>query len=116
MSERCLKYEKSRCFVKERKQLSFCIDRYEYPNKRGELPWVLTSWLQAKALCEKQGKRLCTEDEFNFACEGPEMLPQVNGHSRDPSVCNIDKPYRRPDHSQADENLREVPGQCGLQS
>jgi formylglycine-generating enzyme required for sulfatase activity len=63
------------------------------------MPWVLTSWLQARSLCEKEGKRLCTEDEFNFACEGPEMLPQVNGFDRDPKVCNIDKPYRQPDHT-----------------
>lgn len=100
VSERCLHYEKpSRCFVKERKHLSFCIDRFEYPNEVGELPRVLTSWLQARDMCDKIGKRLCTEDEFNFACEGPEMLPQVNGYDRDPKVCNIDKPYHQPDHS-----------------
>lgn len=99
VSERCLKYKESRCVVKDEKQLDFCMDRYEYPNQPGELPWILTSWHQARALCQKQGKRLCTEDEFNFACEGPEMLPHVYGHDRDPSKCNIDKPYVQPDHS-----------------
>jgi len=100
VSDRCLEYiEPSRCFVDERVALDFCIDRYEYPNRLGELPWVLTSWRQAQRICHDQGKRLCTEDEYNFACEGPEMLPYVNGYVRDPEVCNIDKPYRRPDHS-----------------
>lgn len=100
VSERCMKYKQpSTCVSKERKRLSFCVDRYEWPNRVGELPRVLTSWLEAKALCEKAGKRLCTEDEFNFACEGPEMLPYATGYVRDQSKCNIDKPYVQPDQS-----------------
>jgi formylglycine-generating enzyme len=100
VSERCLKYrEPSRCISKQRRTLSFCIDRYEYPNQTGELPRILTSWREAKLLCEREQKRLCTEDEFNFACEGPEMLPHVYGFTRDPTKCNIDKPYVQPDHS-----------------
>ena len=100
VSERCLKYKKpSRCIVDKTKELDFCIDRYEYPNVVGELPWVLTSWRQAERICREQGKRLCTEDEYNFACEGPEMLPYVNGYERDAQACNIDREYRQPDHS-----------------
>jgi len=98
VSERCMKYrEPTRCVSKERKHLAFCMDRYEWPNKVGEMPRVLTSWLEAKALCEKVGKRLCTEDEHNFACEGPEALPYAVGYDRDPSKCNMDKPYVQPD-------------------
>ncbi|MBL9021746.1 MAG: SUMF1/EgtB/PvdO family nonheme iron enzyme [Myxococcales bacterium] len=100
VSERCLRYkDPSRCVSKKRKPLSFCMDRYEYPNRVGELPRVLTSWKNAKKLCEAAGKRLCTEDEFNFACEGPDMLPYLYGFVRDPKVCNFDKEYRYPDHS-----------------
>ncbi len=100
VSERCLRYESpSRCVSKRRKRLSFCMDRYEYPNRVGEKPRVLTAWTSAKKLCEAEGKRLCTEDEFNFACEGPDMLPYVYGFVRDKNVCNIDKEYRYPDHS-----------------
>lgn len=100
VSERCLRYkEPSRCVSKERRELAFCIDRYEYPNRKGELPRVLTSWLEARKLCAEQGKRLCTVDEFNFACEGPEMRPYVNGFVRDAEKCNIDREYRYPDHS-----------------
>ena len=100
VSERCLEYKKpSRCISKKLVPMSFCMDRYEYPNKKGELPRILTSWVEARKLCERQGKRLCTEEEFNFACEGPEMVPQVTGYIRDPKRCNIDKDYRQPDHS-----------------
>jgi formylglycine-generating enzyme len=100
VSERCLEYrEPSRCVSKKKKQLDFCMDRYEYPNRLGELPRVLTSWREAKNLCRQQGKRLCTEDEYNFACEGPSMLPYTNGYFRDAEKCNIDREYRQPDHS-----------------
>jgi sulfatase modifying factor 1 len=45
-------------------------------------------------MCAAKDKRLCTEEEFNFACEGEAMRPYVYGFSRDPSKCNFDKPYR----------------------
>lgn len=96
VSERCLKYkEPSECVSKERRPMRFCMDRYEWPNKKGELPSLLISWTDAKKECEKIGKRLCTEDEFNFACEGEAMLPYTYGYVRDPTKCSIDKPYRK---------------------
>lgn len=99
VSERCLKFkEPSRCVVEQRKNLDFCMDRYEYPNQVGEKPWVLTSWRQAQLMCREQGKRLCSEDEYNFACEGPEMLPYVTGYVRDATLCTIDREYHRPNH------------------
>ncbi len=100
VSERCLKYKApSHCVSKSRTRLSYCMDRFEYPDKVGEVPRVLTSWVQAGEMCAAAGKRLCNEDEFNFACEGPEMRPYVYGYDRDEAICNIDKPYRYPDHS-----------------
>lgn len=100
VSERCMRYaEPTRCVSKKRVRMSFCMDRFEYPNEQGATPRVLTSWLQAAAACEKDGKRLCTEDEFNFACEGPEMAPYAYGFKRDDRACNIDREYRFPDHS-----------------
>jgi sulfatase modifying factor 1 len=101
VSERCLHYEEpSKCLSKKREHLSFCMDRFEFPNVVGELPRVLTPWTDAKKMCAEKGKRLCSVDEFNFACEGPEMLPYVYGFDRDvdAKICNIDKPYRVPDH------------------
>jgi formylglycine-generating enzyme len=96
VSERCIKYkEPTECLSKKRTPMRFCMDRYEWPNKKGELPALLISWVDAKKECEKIGKRLCTEEEFNFACEGDAMLPYTYGYERDPSKCNIDKPYRK---------------------
>ncbi|WP_438019362.1 SUMF1/EgtB/PvdO family nonheme iron enzyme [Sorangium sp. So ce315] len=101
VAARCLRFrEPSRCVAKKTESLSFCMDRYEYPNVPGEVPHTLTSWEQAANLCAAQGKRLCTEAEFNFACEGPEMLPYVYGYERDAETCNQDREYRFPDHSQ----------------
>jgi sulfatase modifying factor 1 len=94
VSERCLEFAKpSQCLSKERKPLRFCIDRFEWPNRRGELPIVLVQWLEAKKQCEAIGKRLCDEEEWLFACEGEQMLPHVYGYVRDPSKCQIDRTY-----------------------
>jgi formylglycine-generating enzyme required for sulfatase activity len=96
VSERCLRYkEPSECLSKEREPMRFCMDRYEWPNKKGELPMLLISWTDAKKTCESVGKRLCTEDEYNFGCEGEQMLPYTYGYVRDVTKCNIDKPYRK---------------------
>jgi sulfatase modifying factor 1 len=96
VSERCLRYEAPViCASKQRRPMRFCIDRYEWPNQKGELPALLVSWLDARKQCEGIGKRLCTEDEFNFACEGEAMLPYTYGYERDPAKCNIDRPYRK---------------------
>jgi hypothetical protein len=99
VSERCLKYqEPSECLSKQRAPMRFCMDRFEWPNHQGELPALLISWTDAKKECEKVGKRLCTEDEFNFACEGEAMLPYTYGYVRDATKCSIDKQYRKREH------------------
>lgn len=95
--ERCVEYaEPSECLSKERVAMRFCIDRHEWPNKVGELPELVVTWVYAKEKCESVGKRLCTADEFNFACEGEEMLPYSFGYRRDAERCNMDKPYVTP--------------------
>jgi sulfatase modifying factor 1 len=91
----CPRYEPSVCLQSSRVPMRYCMDRYEWPNQKGELPRVLVSWQDARGLCDSIGKRLCTEDEFNFACEGEQMTPFVYGSERDPSQCNIDRPYRQ---------------------
>src|SRR5689334_13259428 len=52
---------------------SFCIDRWEAPNQLGEKPLVMQSAVLAESWCAKKGKRLCTEDEWDTACEGPDQ-------------------------------------------
>ena len=72
-------------------QKHYCIDRYEWPNRAGDKPSILHTWHDASASCIAAGKRLCTEDEWSMACEGPEQLPFPYGYSRDASKCAIDK-------------------------
>ena len=33
----------------------------------------------ARRACKVEGKRLCTSDEWQFACEGPQMWPYPYG-------------------------------------
>ena len=99
VSERCLRYkEPTECLSKKRVPMRFCVDRYEWPDRKGELPALLIPWTDAKKACEGAGKRLCTEDEYNFACEGEAMLPYTYGYVRDATKCNIDRPYRKREH------------------
>lgn len=70
----------------------FCIDKYEYPNREGENPTVMKNWLEARVVCQNEGKRLCTESEWTLACEGPDRLAYPYGQARDNTACNIDKP------------------------
>lgn len=95
---RCARFEASKCTstAPEPRKMSYCMDRYEYPGKVGELPMTLVSWTDAERVCQAEGKRLCTESEFTFACEGEKMLPYTYGYERDPKKCNIDKPYQTP--------------------
>jgi formylglycine-generating enzyme len=95
-SERCLRYEEpARCLAKKRRAMRFCMDRYEWPNQKGAMPSLLVDWFDARNACQSAGKRLCREEEFNFACEGEAMQPYAYGFVRDATKCNIDKPYRK---------------------
>jgi formylglycine-generating enzyme required for sulfatase activity len=70
------------------------MDTYEWPNQKGAIPADLVSWEEARRTCESAGKRLCTDVEFTFACEGEEMRPHVYGFERDATKCWFDRPYR----------------------
>ncbi len=74
----------------KRRPMNVCVDRYEYPNQAGEYPMVVVSHTEATALCKKQHKRLCTESEWTFACEGPDATPYPYGYVRSASKCTID--------------------------
>lgn len=79
--------------------MHFCIDRFEYPNQRLGYPLIFVTWYEAKARCAAGGKRLCTEDEWTFACEGEEALPYPYGYKRDDTACVIDREHRPFDES-----------------
>ncbi len=67
---------------------SFCIDEYEYPNQPGVLPIVNVSWDDAQRACASEGKRLCTEEEWEKACKGPGNARFPYGNDFDANLCN----------------------------
>jgi formylglycine-generating enzyme len=94
--ELCHKFEhKTTCLEPEEKR-SFCIDKYEYPNREGAHPPWMVSWFDGQATCGSLGKRLCYASEWITACEGPEHTPFPYGWDRDNTACNIDNWYVDP--------------------
>ncbi len=65
----------------------FFIDRLPYPNEPGSIPTTHLSHAEARAICEDDGKRLCTELELERACKGPDNLPFSYGAAFDPEAC-----------------------------
>jgi formylglycine-generating enzyme len=49
----------------------FYIDTYPYPDEEGAIPQTNVSQAEAAGLCAEQGKRLCSELEWERACKGP---------------------------------------------
>lgn len=87
--------QETRCTASEEKR-TFCIDKYEYPNREGAHPAWMVSWYDAQATCASMGKRLCYESEWVTACEGPERTPFPYGWERDQTACNIDNTWISP--------------------
>ncbi|MCU0681829.1 MAG: SUMF1/EgtB/PvdO family nonheme iron enzyme [Polyangiaceae bacterium] len=88
---RCARFrEPAKCASAERTRLRFCIDRDEYVAEGDALPLGETSWTDARATCERAGKRLCAEHEWTFACEGEDMWPYPYGFERDANLCNFE--------------------------
>ncbi len=71
-----------------------CMDTYEWPNRAGAEPVVMLRFVEAEAACASAGKRLCTEYEWETACEGPEVRPFPYGFRYEAGACNSDKTYR----------------------
>ena len=71
----------------------FCIDRWEAPNQPGEKPLVMQSAVLAEQWCAAKGKRLCTEDEWDTACEGPAQTTYPYGSTHLDGACNDDKTW-----------------------
>ncbi len=86
---------KGRCIGKMVKK-RFCMDRYAWPNQRGVKAEVMNRFHQAQIKCAALDKRLCTESEWTFACEGPKMKPFPYGYVRDAKKCHGDEPWDSP--------------------
>jgi sulfatase modifying factor 1 len=52
----------------------YYIDVFPYPNEEGAIPLTNVSQETALAMCTTQGKRLCSELEWERACKGPDNL------------------------------------------
>jgi hypothetical protein len=92
----CERFEEPSTCTGHKVKKRFCIDTYEYPNKKGERPRVMFNFPQAQHLCEAVGKRVCTETEWTMACEGPSYKPYPYGYVREPNRCNGDRDYIEP--------------------
>lgn len=57
-------------------------------SNEGVQPWRLVTQSQAAAACSAAGLRLCTEDEWQQACEGSSGNLYPYGNSYDPLACN----------------------------
>jgi hypothetical protein len=101
---RCAEYASAKCLSKERVHKRFCMDIDEHAKAGEKLPESNVAWRDAERTCGAEGKRVCKESEWNFACEGEEMRPYPYGWKRDASACNAD----RTDIYRADGELRDL--------
>jgi formylglycine-generating enzyme required for sulfatase activity len=75
-------------------EIRVCMDRFEAPNIRGDKPFVMRSYESAQRWCGERGKRVCREQEWELACEGPDHRPLSYGWRVDIKLCNSDKTWR----------------------
>ena len=84
---------------------SYCVDRHEAARPDATafnagtddskafscpdvLPWKVADNPTAQAACEAVGKRLCTPEEWELACRGPEGTVYGYGDKYEPETCN----------------------------
>ncbi len=113
----CLSFDGQQCwswlpglvaFEGTRTPIAACMDRYEWPNQKGALPPVMMRFTEAQKSCDGLGKRLCSEFEWELACEGPETLPYPYGWKHDAGACVNEKPYRPYSQSKLSSDASDV--------
>jgi hypothetical protein len=87
---RCAQYAAPAKCIGRRVSLRYCIDRHEYTAPGEALPKNQASFVTSSKICQELDRRVCTESEWNFACEGEEMKPYPYGWAREPK-CNQDQ-------------------------
>jgi formylglycine-generating enzyme required for sulfatase activity len=65
----------------------FCIDVYEWPNLQNRVPQTHVSWVEAKMSCIDAGKRLCSANEWEIACQGLTKSVYPYGNKYDLKRC-----------------------------
>ncbi|MFZ5475518.1 MAG: protein kinase domain-containing protein [Myxococcota bacterium] len=73
-----------------RKVDGFFVDRFEWENAKGGHALVNVTWEKAQELCASKGKRLCTTEEWERACKGPENRIYAYGNDFNPEKCGAD--------------------------
>lgn len=103
----CAEFKKPSTCTSGRHAMRFCIDRDEFVLPGEQVPVRAVSWTQADLMCTSIGKRLCTNQEWEFACEGEEGLPYPYGYERAPALCNQDR-ILRDGRWHANRDMREA--------
>lgn len=70
----------------ELNEQEICMDKFEWPNREDEPPQAFVSWREAQDSCTRAGKRLCSLEEWQSVCMGPE-------HARYPYAARYDERY-----------------------
>jgi len=103
----CAEFQKPSVCTSTRHAMSYCMDRDEFVAQGDAVPLRGVSWTQADMMCTSLGKRLCTNVEWEFACEGEEGLPYPYGYERAPALCNQDR-ILRDGRWHANRDMREA--------
>eukprot|EP01084_Bolivina_argentea_P210305 358004_1 len=72
----------------------YCMDIFEAPNMWGEVPLVMFDYFESQSWCAAKGKRLCYDDEWLQACQGPNHYTYPYGNEWIPGYCNDNQPWR----------------------
>ena len=64
-----------------------CVDAYEWPNREGAKPAAMMTQDQAQDSCQRVGKHLCSAQEWQSACHGPEESVYPYGDTYNERYC-----------------------------
>lgn len=67
--------------------MHFCMDRYEWPNRKGVRPQSYVSYYQAMDSCFSVDKRMCSLEEWTVACGGAYSYSYPYGNTYEPNGC-----------------------------
>jgi formylglycine-generating enzyme required for sulfatase activity len=72
----------------------FFVDKFAYPNEEGAIPRTNVTHEEALLACQKEGKRLCSELEWERACKGPGNHTYEYGQRYQAATCRTGGPAR----------------------
>jgi sulfatase modifying factor 1 len=100
--ERCARFDRDKWLTVSGgladEPLHFCIDRFEYPNRRGAYPWVMVDWYEARDLCLRTGKRLCNETNGRLPARAKKRHPTRTDTSETPTRVSSTAPGAKSMH------------------